>query len=55
MIWHILPINDLKEHQEESTCECEPKSEILDSGDILIIHNSYDGREIIEQVNDLIK
>ena len=45
MIWHILPIDDLKEHEEESTCECYPSVKIVDSGDMLIIHNAYDGRE----------
>lgn len=51
MVWHILPIDDLKEHEEESTCECCPSVEIVDGGDMLIIHNSYDGREILEQLN----
>ena len=51
MIWNILPMNDLKEHIEESTCECGPSVEILENGDMMIIHNSYDGREILEQLN----
>jgi len=45
MIWHILPIDDLKEHEEESTCECYSSVKIVDGGDMLIIHNAYDGRE----------
>ena len=45
MIWHILPINDIKEHEEESTCECYPCVKIVDGGDMIIIHNAYDGRE----------
>lgn len=48
--WNKL-INDLKEHEEESTCECCPWVKIVDGGDMLIIHNSYDGREILEQLN----
>jgi hypothetical protein len=32
MIWHITPINDLKEHEEQSTCECSPSIEIVDRG-----------------------
>lgn len=55
MNWHILPINDLKEHEEISTCECMPKVEIQGNGDLLIIHNSFDGREIIEKINKLLK
>ena len=45
MIIHIVPLDDLKEHTDESTCECGPEVEILESGDIMIIHNAYDGRE----------
>ena len=45
MVWHILPVDDTKEHIEESTCECLPQVEILENGDMLIIHNAYDGRE----------
>ena len=48
MIWHLLPVNDLKEHEEKSTCECSPSVEIQENLDMLIIHNSFDGREAIE-------
>lgn len=54
MIWHILPVNDIKEHDESSVCNCEPKTEIQENGDILIVHNSYDGREAIEMANEII-
>ena len=55
MIWHLLPIDDLEEHEEISTCKCLPKSEVLQNGDIMIIHNSFDKREVIERLfeNDL--
>lgn len=42
---NILPINDLKPHTEESTCECHPSVEFTEQGDMMIIHNAYDGRE----------
>lgn len=45
MILHIIPVNDLKEHTESSTCECEPEVEVLESGDILVKHNAYDKRD----------
>lgn len=48
MIWHVIPINDLKEHVEQSTCLCSPCVQILDEGDLLVVHNSYDGREFNE-------
>jgi len=50
MIYHILPNNDLEEHLEKSTCKCNPNSEILENGDIMIIHNSFDRREVIENI-----
>jgi hypothetical protein len=55
MIIHVLPINDLEPHDEEGTiCKCEPKVEFVEGG-MLVIHNAYDQREIIEQVNKILK
>ena len=53
MITHIIPLNDLKEH-EDISCKCNPRTEILEDGDILIIHNSYDGREGLELANEIL-
>lgn len=40
-MFHVIPLNDLKEHEEEGEdCWCHP--EVRDD---LIIHNSADGRE----------
>ena len=47
---HIIPINDLMEHEESTTCECHPQIEIRENGDIMVVHNSYDGREFIEEL-----
>ena len=55
-IWHVIPTKDLEEHEELSTCKCNPKVEILEeSGAVLIIHNSFDGRELVEQANEILK
>lgn len=48
MAIHILPINDLKEHEESSTCECNPKL-MVENGEMIFVHNSFDGREEIEE------
>lgn len=48
-MYNILPINDLKEHIEDSTCECKPKI-IFENGEMIIVHNSYDGREFVEKL-----
>lgn len=55
MIIHVLPVNDLKPHDEEGTaCQCEPRIEFVEGG-ILVIHNAYDNREIIEKVNQILE
>mgnify|MGYP003402519020 FL=1 len=45
MAIHIIPINDLREHEELTTCDCSPKVE-FENGEMIIIHNSFDGREL---------
>ena len=51
MATHILPISDLKKHEEATTCECCPNVE-FENGEMIIIHNSFDKREIKEQQNE---
>lgn len=48
MSGHIIPINDNEDHEEMSTCKCGPAMEILENGDMMFVHNSYDHREINE-------
>lgn len=55
MVINIVPINDIKEHIENSTCSCNPKVE-FHNGEMMIIHNSFDGREKVEKlINDVNK
>lgn len=42
--WHVLPVNDLYEHQEDEYCPCNPVKTDEGSG-YMFVHNSYDGRE----------
>ena len=49
---HIMPTNDLKEHTEETTCDCEPELIIEKDSEIICVHNAYDKREFIEMVNE---
>lgn len=50
---HVYPVNDLYPHDTESAdCDCDPKVEFLESGDTLVVHNAWDGREIIEQLEN---
>lgn len=50
-IFHITPINDLEPHDEEGMmCKCEPKASFNDQGHMIITHNSFDGRELLEKI-----
>ena len=53
-VYHVLPINDLKDHDECTTCECEPRCEWQPNGDLLVTHSSYDGREGVEWANEIL-
>ena len=55
-IVHVLPVNDLRAHDETATCWCEPN--VLDEGDDdagnparVIVHAALDGRERHERQN----
>lgn len=50
-IAHVIPLNDLREHEESEFCHCEPRVEYEENGRI-IVHHSYDHREICEMENE---
>lgn len=52
--WHVLPVNDNEEHEESTSCRCNP-SMIYSNGSIIIVHDAFDGRLGIEWVNELLK
>lgn len=45
---HVLPVNDLREHIESEECWCRPRIEDEPNGQV-IVHNSMDGRELVER------
>ena len=45
---HVLPINDSDDHYSGSQCPCNPSVKIED--DIVVIHNAFDNRELIEEL-----
>jgi hypothetical protein len=51
MALHIIPLNDLEEHVEDSTCKCCPRL-IMENGEMILVHNSFDGREIRERLEE---
>jgi hypothetical protein len=46
LVQHIVPTDDLYEHELMPTCWCVPK---IDPVDFLVIHNSADNREAFER------
>ena len=53
MIQHVYPVKDVFPHKLDGfPCECIPEFETDEQGNILIIHNAYDGRDIIEEVEN---
>jgi hypothetical protein len=47
---HILPVGDLRNHDEARSCWCGPQIEQDDNGRwLVVVHHSMDGRELIEQ------
>lgn len=45
---HVVPLNDLKRHNENGLlCECKPWAKEVGDGKV-IVHNPYDGREFYE-------
>lgn len=46
--WHVVPLNDLKEHVDAETCWCRPDVEYVGVGTI-VTHHAMDERESYEQ------
>ena len=55
---HVVPVGDLREHDESGrACWCKPRIETCDPrtgdryplGKAVIVHNSEDGRELVER------
>jgi len=47
---HVTPLNDLREHFDDMHCWCLP-SVLVENGTKIFVHNSADGREILEDLN----
>ncbi len=52
-IIHVTPNNDLKPHYESYQCHCEPSLEI-EGENMVCVHNAFDGREGLEQANEIL-
>lgn len=54
--YHVTPVDDLQKHELTRTCWCRPKIETSDPETgipypegALVVHNSADGRELVEE------
>jgi len=54
LVYHVVLLDDSKEHELVSTCGCHPKIEIGKDGRMLIIHDAHDGRVAVEQAQDIL-
>lgn len=46
--FHVLPLNDLREHDEHRGCWCEPDATQEPDADVVVVHHALDGRELVE-------
>jgi len=60
-MYHVYPVNDEKPHELEGTmCPCGPRVEWNDPktgepyAEALVIHNSFDCREIVEEAERIL-
>jgi hypothetical protein len=48
LVYAVIPLNDIYPHNDGKPCHCSPRTETMANGGIVIIHNSFDGRELEE-------
>lgn len=53
-VYHVLPVNDTKDHRAIYCCWCVPETHI-EGLNFVVTHNSFDGREGVEWANELLK
>ena len=47
---HVYPLNDLREHDLQSAdCACNPRLLIIQGSGMVVVHNAFDAREVLEQ------
>ncbi len=54
---HVTPLDDTEEHDLSdtgNTCKCNPEIIIQPNSEIIVVHNSFDGREGLEWANEIL-
>lgn len=46
---NIIPFGDIVKHIENGSCHCKPQI-INEYGEDIVVHNAYDGREMVEDI-----
>jgi hypothetical protein len=53
--WHVFPTDEVHVHVlYGEDCPCRPRLEPVHSI-VIVVHNSFDGREAVEWANDILK
>lgn len=55
MTWHVLPAIGINDHHESSTCKCDPAVIVLDTGDLMIVHQPFDITGGVQLFNRILK
>lgn len=45
---YVLPIDDIKTHEMNTTCACLPDISFSENGDMVVIHMAFDERHLHE-------
>ena len=46
-VWHIYPLEDREPHVLDGCrCKCIPRVHVEEDGGVMVMHNSFDGREL---------
>lgn len=45
---HVLPLNDVVDHDDNEDCFCGPTAKFVEGG-VVFVHHSVDGREMSER------
>jgi hypothetical protein len=47
---HVIPLNDREEHYKSMSCNCSPQIYYPNDDVVLVVHDAYDGRDIIDEL-----
>lgn len=52
---HVHPIDDIEPHDLNGTaCKCGPRVIAEPDAEMIVVHNSFDGREAVEWANEIL-